>query len=160
MSVLPGKLSHFSQWLLQGIYTFLKNADTPSASQSPWAGLSPTSKRKQMRYEGNVFNFLAPDLQICLRSRPFLLPAEEVSFHKYKINPSLQPCQWSFPCLCPKLCHSPSHTAPPLNGPFVSEPGLKLSWPPSSPVTKSSVFHILNLYRLYLVIYLLCHHHP
>lgn len=79
-----------------------------------------------MPHEGKVFNFLAPDFQICLRSRPFLLPAEEVSFHKYKINPSLQPCQWSFPCLRPKLCHSPSYTGSSSNGPFVSEPGLEV----------------------------------
>ena len=49
----------------------------------------------------------------------------------------------------------------PLNGPYISRPGpWKLSLTPSSPITKSSVFHILHMSWIYHIICLFCHHHP
>lgn len=83
----------------------------------------------------------------------------QVSFHKYKTNPTA-PSHVSdaFPAFVPNcVAHPPCASS---DGPFIRKPGLwKLSLTPSSPITKSSVF-IISLSWIYLVIYLRCHHIP
>lgn len=92
--------------------TFLTNVDTPSASQPSWAALASASKRKSTPLEGNFLNFLVPDLLICLYSYPILLPAE-ISFYKYKTDPSLQTRQRPFLCLVSNCTAHPLSPAPP-----------------------------------------------
>lgn len=158
--LFPGELSHFSQWLLQTLL-FLKMLTILLLPNHPEThGHLLQRENTKMPLEGNYHNFLAPDLQICLLSHSFLLPAEDVSLHKYKIHPSIQPCQWSVPCLCPKLYHTLPQSCS-SNGPFISKPGLwKLFFTLSSPIMKSSGLHILNLSWIYPVIQVLCYHHP
>lgn len=89
-------------------------------------------------------NFLASDLQFNYLQHTFLLPAYEISFHKYKIPPPSMSVIFSLPYVPNFIIYSPKPVPPLMFHPTVSQP-WKSSLNPSSPITKPRISPILNV---------------